>query len=258
MQEDLSRYCVLGVEIDPLTSATAATRIVEMIERREGGYIVFCTVSTIVTSAEDPELMRALEEASLVTPDGMPLVWLGRKAGFPTERVYGPDFLLAFLARTGGRYRHYLYGGAPGVAEKMADRLRSAVPSAHIVGTYSPPFDAQLHDQDAWELERVRGASPDVVWVGLGHPRQEKWMRLHHQALGGAVTAGVGAAFDFLSGEKKEAPAWIKKAGLQWAHRLFLEPRRLWRRYLIGNSRFLAGLIRERIRVRRTGGHRGS
>ena len=246
MEVEGSRYSVLGVEIDDLTPSTAVDRARELIERKEGGYLVFCTVSTVVTSGDDPELLTSLRQASVVAPDGMPLVWLGRRAGFSTERVYGPDFLLHLLERTGGAYRHFLYGGAPGVAEKLAAELRRRFPLVKIVGTESPPFGAALHDRTAWNLDKVINASPDLVWVGLGHPRQEKWMRLHHQALGGAVAAGVGAAFDFLSGEKKEAPSWMKRSGLQWMHRLLSEPQRLWRRYLIGNSRFIARILHEK------------
>jgi len=239
------RFEVLGVEIDDLDSVRAIKRFEDMIASGRSHYVVFCTASTLVTAGDDDELRTALGEADLVTPDGMPLVWLGRRRGLSTQRVYGPDFMLDFLARTGARYRHFFYGGGPGVADRLVARLTERFPELRVAGAATPPFGAEIQEAGAWDLETIAAASPDVVWVGLGHPKQEKWMRLHHERIGAPVLAGVGAAFDFLSGEKKEAPAWMKRVGLQWVHRLFSEPRRLWRRYLIGNSVFVARLVKE-------------
>jgi N-acetylglucosaminyldiphosphoundecaprenol N-acetyl-beta-D-mannosaminyltransferase len=248
MSQSVSRFDVLGVEIDALNPTIALSRLEDLVEADDPAFIVFCTVSTVVAAARDAELQVALEDAAVVTPDGMPLVWLGRRQGHAVERVYGPDFLVEVMEKTGGAYRHFFYGGAPGVADRMADQLRSRFPEIQVAGTFSPPFGADIQDETIWKLEDVAATSPDIVWVGLGHPRQEKWMRVHQRALAPAVAAGVGAAFDFLSGDKQEAPIWMKDRGLQWAHRLAHEPGRLWRRYLIGNSTFVARLTWQQIR----------
>lgn len=238
------RFDVLGVRVDAVTPRAVVAAVEKAIETQAKTYVVFSTVSSILSARDDDRVNDAMEDASVVAPDGMPLVWLGRKAKRSVERVYGPDFMLELMAATGPRLRHFFYGGAPGVADEMAARLRERFPDLVVAGTHSPAVvnGAQVLEDD---VALVNAARPDVVWVGLGHPKQELWMQTHRALLDAPVLAGVGAAFDFHSGRKKEAPRWVKRSGLQWLHRLASDPRRLWRRYLVGNTRFVALLARE-------------
>ena len=234
------RFDVLDVRVDAVTPAGVVAAVESAIEAKAKSYVVFSTVSSILSARDDARVDAAMEDAAVVAPDGMPLVWLGRRgAGREhVDRVYGPDFMLTLFEATGSRLRHFFYGGAPGVAEEMADRLRARFPGLAVAGMHCPQVGdgTELLPDD---VELINAARPDVVWVGLGHPKQELWMRTHRAALDAPVLAGVGAAFDFHAGRKKEAPAWVKRSGLQWLHRLASEPRRLWRRYLVGNARFL-------------------
>ncbi|MDQ4026138.1 MAG: WecB/TagA/CpsF family glycosyltransferase [Actinomycetota bacterium] len=241
----MRRFRVLGVRVDAVTPVSVVAAVEQAIEAKAKSYVVFSTVSSVLSARDDDRVRAAMEGAGIVTPDGMPLVWLGRRAGLGAERVYGPDFMLALFAATGPRLRHFFYGGAPGVAEEMAARLTQRFPGLVVAGTHCPTVasGAELLEDD---VALINAARPDVVWVGLGHPKQELWMETHREALDAPVLAGVGAAFDFHSGRKREAPSWVKRNGLQWLHRLASDPRRLWRRYLVGNARFVWLLARER------------
>lgn len=214
-------------------------------------YFIFCTVSSILATRDDPTVKSAFEGAELVLPDGMPLVWLGRASGHRVERVYGPDLMLEVLADAKSGLSHFFYGGAPGIADEMARRLEQRFPHLKVAGSLAPKR-VSGRSVAAEDVEQINAAGADVVWVGLGHPKQELWMQTHRPHLEAPVLAGVGAAFDFFSGRKNEAPAWMKRSGLQWAHRLASDPRRLWKRYLIGNPRFLILLARERIGLGRS------
>lgn len=241
-------FRVLGVRVDAVTMEDALRTVEQRVAARDRGYFVFCTVSSVLTAIDDPSVAAAIEDAAVVTPDGMPLVWLGkRRAHAPVERVYGPDFLRAVFERGGG-LRHFFYGGAPGVAEEVGAILSRRYAGNEVVGAVSPPMGLRADVVDEAAVAAVAAARPDVVWVGLGHPKQELWMRTMSAHLDAPVLAGVGAAFDFVAGRTREAPAWMKRAGLQWLHRLLSEPRRLWRRYLLGNSRFVWLLLRESLR----------
>jgi N-acetylglucosaminyldiphosphoundecaprenol N-acetyl-beta-D-mannosaminyltransferase len=250
-----TRFDVLGTRVDALTPELATQRVAGLAQEGRGGIVVFCTVSTIMNARRNLALRKALEDADLVTPDGMPLVWLGRKKGLVVDRVYGPDFMLHFFSHTGARFSHFFYGGAPGVADEMAARLRRRFPSVRIVGTLSPPLGLDPDQPPASDIEAIKGSEADIVWIGLGHPKQELFMRAIRDRISVPVLAAVGAAFDFHAGRKKEAPAWMKESGLQWLHRLLSEPRRLWRRYLIGNAHFLGLLLLDALirRLRRGG-----
>ena len=238
-------FDVLGVRVDAITMTDALATLDRLLRTRARGYLVFCTVSSILSARDDHDVARAMSKAALVTPDGMPLVWLGKsRANTPVERVYGPDFLRAVLER-GVPLRHFFYGGASGVPEQVAEAV-GRYEGCEVVGTYSPPtLEPGSIDHDAIPI--INEARPDVVWVGLGHPKQELWMSVMSPELDVPVLVGVGAAFDFLAGTKREAPGWMKRAGLQWVHRLASEPSRLWRRYIFGNARFLFLLARERL-----------
>jgi N-acetylglucosaminyldiphosphoundecaprenol N-acetyl-beta-D-mannosaminyltransferase len=164
------------------------------------------------------------------------------------DRVYGPDFMLDLFAATSGRFSHFFYGGHDGVAAEMVTRLKQRFPDLRVAGYLEPAMDLAVDDVSSPDLDAIDASGADLVWVGLGHPKQELWMHRYSDRLSSSVLLGVGAAFDFHAGRKKEAPHWMKRSGLQWLHRLVREPRRLWRRYVWGNSRFLGLLLAERVR----------
>jgi N-acetylglucosaminyldiphosphoundecaprenol N-acetyl-beta-D-mannosaminyltransferase len=189
----------------------------------------------------DPALKRILNRSFMTTPDGMPLVWMGRLQGRKNMgRVYGPDFLLEMCRLSIARgYKNFFYGGRPGIAERLSARLKQRFPGLDVVGTYAPPF-RPLSDREEEQLTAlVEEAKPDIFWVGLGSPKQERFMAQHCGKLTCKLMVGVGAAFDFHSGAIKEAPRWLHGTGLQWVHRLAQEPQRLWRRYLTCVPAFL-------------------
>ncbi len=189
---------------------------------------------------DEAALKRIHNDAGLVTPDGMPLVWLGRLRRQPIDRVYGPDLLLATCERTATKgVRHYFLGGAPGVPELLAEKLRQRFPALVVAGTCSPPFRPLSEEEDRELCARIDDAHADIVWVGFGAPKQERWMAAHRDRLAAPVLIGVGAAFDFHAGLKSQAPRFLQRSGLEWLYRLATEPRRLWKRYLINNPWFL-------------------
>lgn len=232
----------------------AALRTIEgWIERREPHYVTITGVHGVMESQRDEELRRIHNRAGLVTPDGMPLVWVSRLTGHrAVRRVYGPHLMLATCARSLEKgHRHYLYGGAEGVPERLAERLRARFPGLQIVGSYSPPFRPLTPEEDTEVIERINAARPDIIWVGLSTPKQERWMAAHRAGLEAPVLIGVGAAFDFHAGLKRQAPAWVQRTGLEWMFRLATEPRRLWKRYLRNNPLFVYSIILQAMGIRR-------
>jgi len=241
-----ARFRVLGVSVD----AVQIPDVIELMKRWISArtacrFIAFTGMHGISEALKDPSFKETLNSADLVVADGMPLVWLGRWYGYPMpRRVYGPELLKAFCCATGPRYRHYFYGGGPGVADRLASILTQQY-GVHSVGTYYPPF-RPLTEEEKMEVDRrIRRAAPDVVWVGLSTPKQERWMHEHRHRVGVPLMAGVGAAFDFITGTVKQAPAWMQEIGLEWLFRLVQEPRRLWRRYLLTGPRFAWNLSLE-------------
>src|SRR5882762_5243094 len=238
-------FRVLGVQLNALQIPDVITRMEGWIHERNGCHTVAATsMHGIVEAQHDPSFKEILNTTDLVVPDGMPLVWLGRRRGHHlARRVYGPDLLLAFCEKTKSRgYRHFFYGGEPGVAEDLAKSLKSRSPGLNVVGMCSPPF-RELSVQEGREMEElIARAAPDVVWVGLGTPRQDRWMHVHKTRLRVPALVGVGAAFDMLSGRRKQAPRWMREHGFEWCFRLVQEPRRLWRRYLVYGVQFIAYL----------------
>jgi N-acetylglucosaminyldiphosphoundecaprenol N-acetyl-beta-D-mannosaminyltransferase len=184
-------------------------------------------------SRGNEQLRDIHNRAGLVTPDGMPLVWLSRLLGKRrTERVYGPDLLRELTAISALRgYRQFYYGGTDGVAEKLKLVLTNAYPGLQVAGTFSPPFRELTREEDDAAVETINAGRPDIVWVGLSTPKQEFWMASHLGRIEAPAMIGVGAAFDFLAGTKHQAPFWMQRNGLEWLFRLCSEPRRLWRRY---------------------------
>lgn len=237
----IPKVTILGVEISAINMEMTLRTIEEWIVRRQPHYVCVTPVHAVMESQRDPELKRIHNAAGLVTPDGMPLVWLSRVLGFPhVERVYGPDLLLALCERSIQRgYRHFFYGGAPGVAEKLVLRLQSRFPGLTVCGTYAPPFRPLTPEEDREVMAQIDAAKPDIVWVGISTPKQQRWMAEHVGRLHAPVLIGVGAAFDFHAGVKRQAPRWMQRSGLEWCFRLLAEPRRLWRRYLLDNPSFV-------------------
>ncbi|GAP62435.1 N-acetylglucosaminyldiphosphoundecaprenol N-acetyl-beta-D-mannosaminyltransferase [Ardenticatena maritima] len=244
-------YSVLGVRVHAVQIPDVIALMETWIAARERCHYVAVTGMHGVTVAQEDETFRqVLNAADLVVPDGMPLVWLGRRRGYALKRrVYGPELMATFCEQTGSRYRHYLYGGLPGVPEQLAEVLHARY-DVNVVGMYSPPFRPLTPEEDAAVIEHIHAAQPDVLWVGISTPKQERWMYEHRDRLNVPVLLGVGAAFDILSGRTKEAPTWMREHGLQWLHRLLSEPRRLWRRYLLGGSKFAWWVLQEELGIR--------
>nr|HID14252.1 glycosyltransferase [Anaerolineae bacterium] len=239
--ETLKRVNVLGVGVSAVNMAITLETIEDWIARREPHYVCVTGVHGVMESQRDPEVRRIHNASGLTTPDGMPLVWLSRLRGRRhVERVYGPDLMVALCERSAERqYRHFFYGGARGVPEQLAANLRRRFPRLQVVGTYSPPFRSLTPEEDEQVVQMINQTAPDIVWVGLSTPKQERWMAAHIGRVKAPVLIGVGAAFDFLAGRKKQAPRWMQRSGLEWLFRLLTEPRRLWRRYLINNPLFV-------------------
>jgi N-acetylglucosaminyldiphosphoundecaprenol N-acetyl-beta-D-mannosaminyltransferase len=248
-----SRANVLGVGVHAIDLPSAASIIESAVREGTKGYVCVTSVHGVMEAQRDPQFRDILNHALLVTPDGMPTVWVGRMQGNSTmKRVFGPDLMFEVCrrsARTG--IRHFLYGGNPGIAGELAERLRRRFPGITVVGTFTPPF-RPLEPSEQGALERqMETALPDIVWVGLSTPKQEKFMAANFRRLPCKIMVGVGAAFDIHTGHVKDAPKWIKDAGLQWAHRLCQEPGRLWKRYLVNNSAFLTALSLQLTGIRR-------
>jgi N-acetylglucosaminyldiphosphoundecaprenol N-acetyl-beta-D-mannosaminyltransferase len=219
-----------------------------MVAARARGYMTAAAVNLVMSAREDPETDAAVQGATLAVPDGQPLVWALRALGHgEAARVYGPDLMLAFCARAEQRgIPIYLYGGrTPEALALLEGRLRERFPGLRIAGGYSPPFRDLDEDEERSIAARIDASGAAVVWVGTGQPKQEKWMLRMRPLLSAPLLVGVGAAFDFHAGLVSQAPAWMQRAGLEWLYRLSREPRRLWRRYLRYNPRFLVGFARQ-------------
>ena len=245
---DGDSFDVLGVRINAQPFASMVDRVLRAPDTGERLSLHFATAHSIVEAQDRPELRDALV-SGIVEPDGMPLVWLGRRAGIPVERVCGPDFLPA-VAEQGVAFgrSHYFYGGASGVPEQLASRLERRSPGLRVAGTFSPPYRALSLAEDREVVARINAERPDYVWVGLGAPKQDLWVAAHRDLLDAPVLLAVGAAFDFHAGTRRRAPAWMQRTGTEWLHRLLSEPRRLVGRYTRTNARFAGMLLRDRMR----------
>jgi N-acetylglucosaminyldiphosphoundecaprenol N-acetyl-beta-D-mannosaminyltransferase len=230
-----SSFHVLGARVDAVQISDVVTRLRSWIDDRESiaRFVAVTGMHGIAESRQSGDFRRVLNAADLVVPDGMPLVWLGRSKGYALRyRVCGSELMDTFCRVSGNAYRHFFYGGAPGVAEKLAKVLHEKY-GIYIAGVYTPPF-RPLDEAEEKELASlVQQSSPDVLWVGLSTPKQEKWMYEHRHRLPVPVMLGVGAAFDMNSGNSGRAPRWMREHGLEWLYRLSSDPGRLWRRYLI-------------------------
>ncbi len=234
------RVNVLGIGISVLNLRTALAAIAAAVRDRRKGYLCVTGVHGVMEAQADAAFKNILNAAFLCTPDGMPMVWAGRLAGHrEMRRVYGPDLLLDVCAwsETSG-CRHFFYGGAAGVAERLAQKLKAKFPKLEVVGTFTPPFRKLNAAEEKQLVEQISTAKPDILWVGLSTPKQEKFMAEYLPKLDVTLMVGVGAAFDFHSGRVKQAPRWMQRSGLEWFYRLCSEPRRLARRYLRNNPLF--------------------
>jgi N-acetylglucosaminyldiphosphoundecaprenol N-acetyl-beta-D-mannosaminyltransferase len=249
MIEVTPRISILGVHVTPLTMARAADIVAAAIRSRRKMRGVFCTTHMIIESQDIPALCEAVNGSDIVATDGVPLVWLSRLRGArDIERVYGPDALLAFCERGLEQgWRHYFYGSTPQTLDKLVTRLAERFPGLLIAGSYSPPFRPLTEDERQDIILKLNTAAPDIIWVGLGLPKQELWAAEYKGHLDAPVILAVGAAFDFHAGTVKQAPRWVQNLGMEWFFRLLQEPQRLWRRYLICNTRFLWLLFRELV-----------
>jgi N-acetylglucosaminyldiphosphoundecaprenol N-acetyl-beta-D-mannosaminyltransferase len=245
-----ARTNVLGVGISLINMPMALDQINQWIARRDRQYVSVCTVHTVMECRRDDGLRRIVNRAGMVTPDGMPLVWLSRLSGHAyVSRVYGPDLMLAELAA--GQHRHFFFGGRDGIADRLAGKMREKFPGLEIVGTMTPVMGTADELCTPETAEAINQARPDVVWVGVSSPKQEFWMACMRPLLEAPVLIGVGAAFDFHSGGVKQAPRWMQRSGLEWLFRLVQEPRRLWRRYLVDNPWFLFEMARQKLGLKR-------
>ena len=241
---------ILGVGVSAVNMTTALDRIDAWVESGEKQYVCVCPVHSIMECRRSPEVRRIFNSAGMVTPDGMPVVWVARHSGHPeVSRVYGPDLLLAELERS--KHRHFFYGGGPGVAQRLADRMRSRFPGVAIAGVHEPPFAPLGQLATAATAELINATGPDIVWVGMSSPKQDMWMARMRPLLDAPVLIAVGAAFDFHSGAVSQAPLWMQRSGLEWLYRLATDPRRLWRRYLVDNPWFLWELALQRSGIKR-------
>jgi N-acetylglucosaminyldiphosphoundecaprenol N-acetyl-beta-D-mannosaminyltransferase len=250
--EMLPRLNVMGVGVSAINMEDALGTIAGWVERGDRRYVCALNAHSIVEASSDPALRRIHNEAGLATPDGMPLVWLLKGAGYKAAaRVCGPDLMFAVMDEGCRRgYRHFLFGSTPTTLQRLEANLTKRYPELCLVGSYSPPFRTLDAAEEDAALEMINRSGAQIVWVGLGAPKQERWMAVNRPRLSANVLIGVGAAFDFHAGVVKQAPIALRRSGLEWLHRLYMEPRRLWRRYLTTNPRFVAGVIMQKTRLR--------
>jgi len=241
LEQRMPRVDVLGVDVSAINLEQALDVIDDWVTAGVRQYVCVTGVHGVMESRRDPLLQDIHNRAGLVTPDGMPLVWWSKWAGWRhTSRVYGPDLMLACCERSiVAGYRHFFYGGTEGVADLLSRKLSKRFPGLSVAGTYTPPFRRPTKQEDADIVRRVNEAGADIVWVGLSTPKQEYWMAEHRDRIDAPVLIGVGAAFDLHAGLKRQAPVWMQQSGLEWAFRLASEPRRLWKRYLRNNPEFV-------------------
>jgi N-acetylglucosaminyldiphosphoundecaprenol N-acetyl-beta-D-mannosaminyltransferase len=239
---EVEKVNVLGVGISVLDQDRAREFLFDALRDGRRGYVTITNVHSVSEAQRDPALRHIFNRALLSTPDGMPMVWMGRLQGQPSiRRVYGPDLLLNLCehSRATG-FSHFFCGGKPGVAEDLADALQKRFPGLRVAGTFCPPFGPLNSEDRAALFDKVRETRPDFFWVGISTPKQERFMAEYLSVLPEAkIFIGVGAAFDFLTGRVRQAPRWMMRIGLEWLFRLFQEPKRLWRRYLIYNPLFV-------------------
>jgi N-acetylglucosaminyldiphosphoundecaprenol N-acetyl-beta-D-mannosaminyltransferase len=248
MAGEIPSYRVLGVRVHAVQIPEAVGLVLKWSrDRTKSRYVIAANAHVVSEARSSARVRQALDQADLVVADGTPLMLVGRLAGFGmVRRVYGPELMLETLkASAGSGVRHFFYGGTAGVAERLADRLRRELGGVCVAGTYAPPMGPLEPRESSRALEKIRESEPDIIWAGLGAPKQELWMHSRRGELAVPVMVGVGAAFDFLAGRVAQAPEWMREHGFEWFFRLATEPRRLWRRYLLQGGDFALTLLAE-------------
>jgi N-acetylglucosaminyldiphosphoundecaprenol N-acetyl-beta-D-mannosaminyltransferase len=246
-------YDVLGVRIAAVQIDSLIQQMQEWIRLRKMGNILIFANVHVVTEAQHDERFKHILNESVTLPDGKPLSWVGRARGYDLpRRVYGPDLLVDFCKATARQgCRHFFYGAAPGVPQHLGVELQRRFSGMLVVGCYSPPFRELTCEEDGLIVDMINNAKPDVLWIGLGCPKQEKWAYEHRDSLHVPILAAVGQAFDIHAGSTRQAPEWMREHGMEWLFRLVHDPRRLWKRYLIYNSEFLWNVLLEMLGLKR-------
>ncbi|MBF0489608.1 MAG: WecB/TagA/CpsF family glycosyltransferase [Candidatus Omnitrophica bacterium] len=241
---------LLGVKVSRVNLDSASQQIFQWIKEKKQTYVCVAPVATLVDANRDPAYAAVVNAAGMVTPDGMPVVWLARAKGCrDIERTYGPDLMRLVCKQFQQKgLRHFFYGSTEKTLVQLQQSLKEQYLDINIVGVYSPSFQSQAVRESDEVIRLINESKADVLWVGLGSPKQDFWMSMHRPLLDVPVIVGAGAAFDFLSGCKPQAPVWMQRSGLEWVFRLGCEPQRLWRRYLIGNTLFIFYILRDLIK----------
>ncbi len=247
------RLNLLGVHVTAFDLTTAVAEMAQAVHENRRVFASTCPVYTLMQGHERPEVRAALNGAGWVTPDGMPVVWALRLMGAATVgRVYGPDLMWALTELSAQRgYAQFYLGGAPGVADQLAQVMQARFPGLKVAGAFCPPFRELTPVEEETMIEQVNASGAHLVWVGLGSPKQDLWMARYRPRLTPPLLIGVGAAFDFFTGRQPQAPRWMQTNGLEWLFRLMSEPRRLWRRYLVYNPKFIWQLALQLAGLRR-------
>ncbi len=240
----MDTVCLLGVNVSRVNLTSAIEQICRWVREGARTFVCVAPVATLVDARRDAHYRQTINQAGMVTPDGMPVVWLARMNGCAeVQRTYGPDLMKALCQKPG--LRHFFLGGTPESLKALEQSLKKKVNGINIVGMVSTPFRPQAQMEEKAVIDVINQAKPDILWVGLGSPKQDFWMALHRPVLNVPVMVGVGAAFDFLAGIKPQAPRFMQNTGFEWLFRLCCEPQRLWKRYLVGNCLFLFYLIKD-------------
>lgn len=243
--EEIRTCEILKTNIAVTNMPEAVEFIDDRIRSGSGGYICISNVHTTVMAYEDEDYRKIQNSALLALPDGKPLSVVSKKRGFTeAERVAGPDLMERIFRESAKKgYLHYFYGSTPGTLTALSEKLQTKYPGIRIVGMEAPPFRELTREEDAACVGRINGSGPDIVWVGLGAPKQERWMYAHRECINGLMI-GVGAGFDFHAGTVKRAPKWVQNIGMEWFYRLYQDPKRLWKRYVSTNWKFLRLMVK--------------
>ncbi len=244
---------VLGVDVDAIDMDEALGYVAALLQGSRKSYVCVAGVHGVMEAQRNPQLLEVYSGSEMTIPDGMPLAWVGRMQGHVAmQRVTGPDLMLeVFRRKEFAQATHFLYGGREGIAEELRDKLRKQFPWVKIVGTYTPPFRVLSEYEEEQFIATIAALKPDVIWVGISCPRQEIFMARYLPELETKLMFGVGAAFDYHTGRIRDCADWVKRAGLQWLHRLLQDPRRLWWRYLRNNPAFVWHIALQMLKARR-------
>lgn len=246
-------FHILDMKVNPVQYADILNQMDLWIRNQDKGrYIMVANVQSVMESHKNLLYKKAADNADLIVPDGMPIVVVGRWRGFHLkQRADGPGLMAEAMKVTGEKgWRHYFYGGTPETIIILIERLQKQWPDVQVAGSYAPPFRPLTDEEDKEVVEKINNSNADVLWVGLGNPKQEIWMQEHRDQVNVPVMLGIGQAFDLLAGLKKHAPIWMSNMGIEWLYRLVKEPRRLWKRYLINNPWFIYLVLKEEIVLR--------